>query len=66
MKKMACCITSAMFAGAAGIALYAFMNKDTKKNADKLLNTMMEDVNDAMKKMKQETISFFMYYFDFL
>jgi len=52
MKKMACCITSAMVAGAAGLVAYAFMNKETKQNADKLLNTMMEDATDAMKKMK--------------
>ena len=52
MKKMMCCVSAAFVAGMAGLAAYAFMNKDTKKNADKLLNTMMEDANDAMKKMK--------------
>lgn len=52
MKKMACCITTMAVASMAGLAAYALMNKDTKKNADKLLNTMMEDANTAMKKMK--------------
>lgn len=49
MKKMACCIASTMVAGMAGLAAYALMNKDTKKNADRLLNTMMEDATNAMK-----------------
>jgi len=52
MKKMMCCVTSVAFASMAGLAAYALMNKDTKKNADKLLNTMMEDANNAMQKMK--------------
>jgi len=52
MKKMACCITSVMVASMAGLAAYAFMNKDTKRKADELLNTMMDDATMAMKKMK--------------
>ena len=52
MKKMVCLATTAAFASMAGLAAYALMNKETKRNADKLLNTMMEDANTAMKKMK--------------
>ena len=52
MKKMVCCVTSVMVAGMAGLAAYALMNKDTKKKADELLNTMMDDATMAMKKMK--------------
>ena len=52
MKKMLCLATTAMAASAAGIMVYAFMNKDTKKNADKLLNTMMTEADNMMQKMK--------------
>lgn len=52
MKKMMCCVASVAVASMAGLAAYTLMNKDTKRNADRLLNTMMEDANDAMKKMK--------------
>lgn len=52
MKKMMCCVTSVAVASMAGLAAYALMNKDTKKKADELLNTMMDDAASAMKKMK--------------
>ncbi len=52
MKKMMCCVTSAAIAGMVGLTAYALMNKETKQNADKLLNTMMEDATTAMRKMK--------------
>ena len=52
MKKMVCCVTSVALAGMAGLAAYALMNKDTKKKADELLNTVMDDATTAMKKMK--------------
>ena len=52
MKKIASIMTTVALASVAGLATYAFMNKDTKKNADKLLNTMMSDANSARSKMK--------------
>ena len=52
MKKMMCCVTSVALASMAGLAAYAFLNKDTKRNADRLLNTMMEDANEELKRMK--------------
>jgi hypothetical protein len=35
----------------AGLAAYALTNKKTKKNADKLLNNMMNEANQVIKKM---------------
>ena len=52
MKKTMCCLACMMVAGMSGLAMYAFMNKDTKKKADELLNTMMEDATECMKEMK--------------
>ena len=36
---------------ASGLATYCLMNQDTKKNADKLLNTAMDTANKNMKNM---------------
>ena len=52
MKKMTSFLGVAALASVAGLAAYAFTNKETKKNADRLLNTMMSDANCAMSKMK--------------
>jgi hypothetical protein len=35
----------------AGLAAYALTNKKTKKNADKLLNNVMSEANEVIKKM---------------
>ena len=50
MKKMMIASGIGMACGA-GMVAYLLTNKNTKKNADKLLNTMMEEANDKMKKM---------------
>lgn len=50
MKKAMSLMLSASIMGA-GIATYCLMNKDTKKNADKLLNTAMETVDKNIKNM---------------
>ena len=41
MKKAMSLMVTASIMGA-GIATYCLMNKDTKKNADKLLNSAMD------------------------
>ncbi len=50
MKKMMLATGIGMACGA-GMVAYLLTNKNTKKNADKLLNTMMEEANDKMKNM---------------
>lgn len=47
MNKM---MTSAILMGTAGMATYVLMNKATKKKADKLINTMIEEANDMIKQ----------------
>ena len=49
MKKMMLATTIGLACGA-GLAAYVLTNKNTKKNADKLLNTMMDNANNMMKK----------------
>lgn len=50
MKKM---LASAGFGMACGASLAAYLltNKKTKKNADKLLNNMMDEANHMINKM---------------
>ena len=50
MKKAMSLMLSAGIMSA-GIATYCLMNKDTKKNADKLLNTALEEANNTLKNM---------------
>ncbi len=50
MKKMMIASTIGVACGA-GMVAYLLTNKNTKKNADKLLNTMMNEANDKMKNM---------------
>ncbi len=50
MKKAMSLMLTASIMGA-GIATYCFMNKDTKKNADKLLNTAMDCADKSLKNM---------------
>ncbi len=49
MKKMMLATTIGMACGI-GLTAYVLTNKNTKKNADKLLNTMMDNANNMMKK----------------
>ncbi len=51
MKKMLLGLGMGM-AGGAGLTAYMMMNKKTKKNADKLLNNMMDEANQMINKMK--------------
>ncbi len=37
-------------ASGAGLTAYVMMNKKTKKNADRLLNNMMDEANQMMNK----------------
>ena len=48
MKKMMIASSIGMACGA-GMVAYLLTNKNTKKNADKLLNTMMDEANDKLK-----------------
>ena len=48
MKKMMIASSIGMACGA-GMVAYLLTNKSTKKNADKLLNTMMDEANDKLK-----------------
>ena len=50
MKKAMSVMVSAGVIGA-GIATYCLMNKDTKKNADKLLNTAMNKADKCLNDM---------------
>lgn len=51
MKKALVSAGVGMACGA-GLTAYLLMNKSTKKNADKLLNNMMNEANQMMNKMK--------------
>ena len=35
--------------GTAGLTTYVLMNKNTKRNADKLINSMLDEANDMLK-----------------
>lgn len=48
MKKMMIASGIGMACGA-GMVAYLITNKNTKKNADKLLNTMMDEANHMIK-----------------
>ncbi len=50
MKKAMSLMVTASIMGA-GIATYCLMNKDTKKNADKLLNSAMDCADKTLKNM---------------
>ena len=50
MKKAMSVMLSASIVGA-GVATYCLMNKNTRKNADKLLNTALEKANNTLKNM---------------
>ena len=50
MKKAMSLMLSASIMGA-GIATYCLMNKNTKKNADKLLNTALCEEDKTLKNM---------------
>lgn len=49
MKKMMVATTVGMACGA-GMVAYLLTNKNTKKSADKLLNTAMDEATDMIKK----------------
>lgn len=51
MKKTMSFLLSASIMGA-GIATYCLMNKNTKKNADKLLNTALDTADKSLKNMQ--------------
>lgn len=36
----------------AGLTTYVLMNKETKRNADKLINSMLDEANCMVKKNK--------------
>ena len=49
LKKTLIALGMGMASGA-GLATYIMMNKSTKRNADKLLNNMMDEANKMMNK----------------
>lgn len=38
--------------GTAGLTTYILMNRNTKKNADKLINSMLDEANNMVKDIK--------------
>ena len=50
MKK-AMSVMAAVSLMGAGVATYCLMNKDTKQNANKLLNTALEEADKTLKQM---------------
>lgn len=38
--------------GTAGLTAYVLMNKSTKRNADKLINSMLDEANSMVKDIK--------------
>lgn len=50
MKKAMSLMVSAGLM-ASGVAAYCLMNKNTKKNADKLLNSAMKKADNTLNKM---------------
>lgn len=59
MKKIMVGSVIAMAAGA-GMMAYALNNKNTKKQATKLVNNAMEVANNKVSSMKQREISIFL------
>ncbi len=51
MKKIGLTI-GLLGASMVGLGAYAFMNKNTKNKADKLLNTMLDKANKMTNNMK--------------
>lgn len=51
MNKMLGTIGLTMI-GTAGLMTYVLINKNTKKNADKLINSMLDEANNLVKDMK--------------
>ena len=51
MKKMMGIIGLTMIT-TAGLTTYVIMNKNTKKNADKLINSMLDEANNMVKNIK--------------
>ncbi len=49
LKKMLIGACMGMASGA-GLTAYLMMNKKTKRNADKLLNNMMDEANQMLEK----------------
>ena len=49
MKKMMLASSLGLACGA-GMVAYLLTNKKTKRNADKLLNTMMDEASDKIQK----------------
>ncbi len=47
MNKM---MAGAFLMGAAGMTTYVLMNKSTKKKADKLINSMIDEANSMIKQ----------------
>lgn len=38
--------------GTAGLTAYVLMNKSTKRNADKLINSMLDEANSMVKDIR--------------
>ena len=51
MKKTMGIVGLTMLA-TASLTTYVLMNKNTKRNADKLINTMLDEANNMVKDMK--------------
>ena len=64
MKKAMSVMLSASLMGA-GVAAYCLMNKNTKKNAEKLLNTALEEANNTLKGMQRKIVNQQVGYFSF-
>lgn len=50
MKKLCCGLIAGMMIGA-GTAGYMLMNKKTKKEANRLMNTMMKEADAKLKSL---------------
>ena len=50
MKKMEM-VACVSLAGLMGLGVYTLMNKNTKKNADKLINNLLDKANDMSNNM---------------
>lgn len=51
MKKMLSAVGLSIFT-TAGLVTYVLINKNTKRNADKLINSMLDEANNLVKDMK--------------
>ena len=47
MKNLMSCGFGVLSTGAVGVAAYTLMNKKTKNNADKLINNVLDKVNNS-------------------